>query len=146
MENKGWRRLFIVRKDLNMSPGKMAAQLAHCAEVYWLKKIQEELYMGEENAYADLILDKKMVEGYIQGHIVKTVCEARNLNHLLKAADLAKQNGLKENEDFGFINDACFTELQPENENGTTTTAMWFAPLPDEIAHNISKHYNLYKE
>ena len=33
----GYRRLFIMRKDLNMSAGKLAAQVAHCAEAYWTK-------------------------------------------------------------------------------------------------------------
>lgn len=28
------RRLFIIRKDLNLSPGKLAAMVGHCAEVY----------------------------------------------------------------------------------------------------------------
>lgn len=28
----GYRRLFIMRKDLKMSPGKLAAQVGHCAE------------------------------------------------------------------------------------------------------------------
>ena len=31
----GYRRLFIMRKDLNMSAGKLAAQVGHCAEAYW---------------------------------------------------------------------------------------------------------------
>lgn len=31
----GYRRLFIMRKDLNMSPGKLAAQVSHCAEAFW---------------------------------------------------------------------------------------------------------------
>lgn len=28
------RRLFIIRKDLNLSPGKLAAMVGHCAEGY----------------------------------------------------------------------------------------------------------------
>ena len=39
-EIKGYRRLFIIRKDLELSPGKLAAQVAHCAEAYWLKLIR----------------------------------------------------------------------------------------------------------
>ena len=95
---------------------------------------------------ADLILDKEMAEGYILGRIVKTICSAKNLKDLLKAKQMAEEMGLKEDEDFGLINDACFTELNPENENGSTTTAIWFAPLPDEKAHFISKHYQLYTD
>ena len=37
----GYRRLFIMRKDLKMSPGKLAAQVAHCAEAYWTHLIQD---------------------------------------------------------------------------------------------------------
>lgn len=29
------RRLFIIRKDLNLSPGKLAAMVGHCCEAYW---------------------------------------------------------------------------------------------------------------
>lgn len=138
------RRIFIVRKDLNMSTGKISAQLSHCAELYWLHKIQNELFKGEDKYYADLIFDINEVEKYINGSIVKTVCQAKNLRHLLKAKTLAEELGLKEGYDFGFINDKCLTELEPENEDGTTTTAFWTKPLEDEIAHKISKKYHLY--
>ena len=29
------RRLFIIRKDLHLKPGKLSAMIAHCAEAYW---------------------------------------------------------------------------------------------------------------
>ncbi len=47
--------------------------------------------------------------------------------------------------DYGFINDSCLTELAPENPDGTTTIGMWFRPLPDDIAHKISKKFQLYR-
>ena len=40
-EPRGYRRLFIMRRDLGMSAGKLAAQVSHCAEAYWLQKIRE---------------------------------------------------------------------------------------------------------
>lgn len=43
------------------------------------------------------------------------------------------------------IYDKCLTELEPEEDNGTTLTGMWFCPLDDEVAHKISKKYQLYK-
>ena len=33
--NSGYRRLFIIRKDLNLTHGKMAAMVGHCCEAYW---------------------------------------------------------------------------------------------------------------
>ena len=86
-----------------------------------------------------------MYEQYINGSFVKTICQARNKNHLLKAKTMAEELGLVENLDFGMIYDNCYTELEPEEENGTTLTGIWFKPLPDEIAHQISKKYQLYK-
>ena len=37
------RRLFIMRKDLNMSPGKLAAQVGHCCEAYWTNLIRSSI-------------------------------------------------------------------------------------------------------
>ena len=79
------------------------------------------------------------------GMFVKTVCEARNKNHLLKAKTIAEGMGLVEGVDFGLIYDKCLTELVPEEEDGTTLTGIWFAPLDNERAHAISKKYQLYK-
>ena len=137
-----------MRKDLKMSPGKLAAQVGHCAEAYWTHKIREHTYQIPDSRNGlyecSMILEKNEYEQYIDKSFVKTVCEARNKNHLLKATDMAKELGLVEGEDFGLIWDACFTELAPEEENGTTLTGIWFCPLPDETAHAISKKYHLY--
>ena len=34
------RRLFIIRKDLHLSAGKLAAMVGHCAEAYWTNLIR----------------------------------------------------------------------------------------------------------
>ena len=31
-------------------------------------------------------------------------------------------------------------------EDGTTTIGIWFKPLPDDVAHMISKKYKLYRD
>jgi len=142
----GYRRVFIMRKDLQMSAGKLAAQVGHCAEAYWLKWIQTGI--TEETAGAIHIryeLPAEMVAEYINGAIVKTICEAKNKAHLLKAKTQAEELGLLEEVDFGMIYDKCLTELAPEEENGTTLTGIWFKPLDDEMAHRISRKYQLYK-
>lgn len=139
------RRLFIMRKDLNMSAGKLAAQVAHCAEAYWTNGIRNSAKPYNDEYYMfDGLIYKSIYEEYISGRFTKTICEARNKNHLLKAIDLAKELGLVENVHYGLIYDACFTELKPEEENGTTLTGIWFCPLADDTAHYISKKYQLY--
>ena len=140
------RRLFIMRKDLNMSAGKLAAQVGHCAEAYWTRLLRNGHYLLVGNTWrSEVLLDKDIYEQYVAGRFVKTICEARNKNHLLKAKAIADELGLVENQDYGLIYDACFTELTPEEPDGTTLTGIWFAPLPDETAHKISKKYQLYK-
>lgn len=140
------RRLFIMRSDLNMSPGKLSAQVGHCAEIYWLNLIHkstDKTLLGEDVSMT-VCVPEDIINNYINDKITKTVCRAKNLYQLLKAKDKAIELGLVEGEDFGLINDACLTELTPENPDGTCTTGIWFKPLPDEIAHEISKKYQLY--
>ena len=198
----GMRRLFVIRKDLDLSAGKLAAMVGHCCEAYWTnflrryiskrstnkqpcvrqdsKERQVQLYRrsdlcslslkafneGKDYFYASMDengifmedteekyayylmcgdIDRIIYENYINGSFVKTICEAKNLSHLLKVVDKAKELGLRENIDYGLINDKCLTELTPENEDGTCTVGVWFKPLRDEDAHELSKKYQLYK-
>ena len=86
---------------------------------------------------------------WIKGIFTKTVCEAKNYNQIMKAVTIAGELGLTEGVDYFLIKDACLTELEPEevDENGVgrTLTCIGFRPLPDEIAHKISKKFQLYR-
>ncbi len=94
-------------------------------------------------------IDEDIYDDWINGIFTKTVCEAKNKNHLLKAVDKAKELGLEEGKDFFLIKDNCLTELEPEEVGadgiGRTLTCIGFRPLPDEVAHEISRKYQLYK-
>lgn len=143
----GYRRLFIMRKDIKMSPGKLAAQVGHCAEAYWtqlLRSGDRGFIDGTDDDVITVRLNMEVYDQYINGSFVKTICEAKNKNHLLKAKKRADELGLIEGKDFGLIFDNCYTEIKPEEPNGTTLTGIWFAPLPDNISHNISKKFHLY--
>lgn len=134
-----------MRKDLQMSAGKLAAQVAHCAEAYWTRGQNANLlddYAGYE-IYS--VIDKKIFDEYVNGTFTKTICEARNKNHLLKAKSIADELGLVEGEHYGLIYDKCLTELTPEEDDGTTLTGIWFCSLPDDTARTISKKYQPYK-
>ena len=140
------RRLFIIRKDLELKAGKLAAMVSHCAEAYWLNLIKQKC----SNNHCEFDIDKNIYDNYICDIFTKTICEARNLNQLNKAKEIADELGLIENTDYGFIDDCCKTDLEPEfvDENGIgrCRVGIWFKPLDDEIAHTISKKFKLYRD
>lgn len=150
----GYRQVIIVRKDLNMGKGKVCAQVAHASMSFltWMFRDNCNQWISNDGSTyysSELTFDKDLYEQWINGAYTKTVCEAKNKNHLLKAITIAESLGLKEGIDFFCIRDNCLTELEPEeiDENGVgrTLTCIGFKPLPDEVAHQISKKYQLYK-
>ena len=146
------RRLFIIRKDLHLKAGKLAAMIGHCAEAYWTNKLKHAYNVNNtaSKQSVTITLDSSEMNDYVLGIFTKTICEAKNLNQLMKVVDIATELGLVENEDYGFIDDCCLTDLTPEftDENGVgrCRIGIWFKPLPDEIAHKLSKKYQLYKD
>lgn len=189
------RRLFIIRKDLHLKPGKLAAMVGHCCEAYWTNAMKagrikdNEFEMqsavethvsggngpapsvspeisdtpgkpfeaGEKNSgfmekgsgptvTVSFEIPKDIWTEYVNGIFTKTICEARNLNRLNHAAEAARGLGLSEGKDWGYIRDKCLTDLTPENPDGTCTVGIWFRPLPDETAHEISRKYPLYRD
>lgn len=138
-----------MRKDLHLTAGKLCAMVGHCCEAYWTNLLKRNFHARKDAAKVECCycyIPADVWDDYVNGIFTKTICESRNLNHLLKAKAIADELGMKENEDYGFINDKCLTELNPENEDGTTTVGMWFAPLDDEVAHRISRKFPLYRD
>ena len=149
------RQIIIARKDLNMSPGKLAAQCCHASEAFLIQAIHEAdliKTIGTENDLIDILqisLRRDIQDLWINHIFSKTVCEAKNRTQLMKAVNIANDLGLQEGKDFFLIKDYCLTELQPEevdeNGMGKTLTCIGFRPLPEETAHMISKKFQLYK-
>lgn len=145
------RQLIIARKDLQMSPGKLAAQCCHASIAFLTRPFKDmaELTVLDGIEQVSYGVDKNIYANWICGIFTKTICEAKNRNQLLKAVTIAEELGLQQDKDFFLINDACLTELEPEefDENGVgrVLTCIGFKPLPDEIAHEISKKFQLYK-
>lgn len=186
--NNESRQVIIVRKDLGMSVGKMAAQASHASMAFLVQMIKDHGKGKDHNIYpvwedyamtkpVKFLDDKKNEEakkaraegqryiswptgkkGYavapfdineevyewMKGAFTKTICEAKNRNHLMKAVKYAEELGLKEGKDFFLIKDNCYTELDPEDEDGRTLTAIGFRPMATETAHKISKKFQLF--
>ena len=100
------RQLIIARKDLQMSPGKLAAQCCHASLAFLADPIAmgqgvETAEQNGERVYRAVItLDRATYEEWFDGSFTKTVCGAKNRNQLLKAKTMAEELGLAENRVF----------------------------------------------
>ena len=126
------RQVIIARKDLNMSAGKLAAQVSHASMAFLTNHIRDcYCNRGIESCHIEIHLDKRIYDEWICGIFTKTVCEARNYNQLMKAVSIAQELGLSEGTDYFLIKDACLTELEPEevDENGVGRTLIIMAAV-----------------
>lgn len=135
-----YKQVMIARKDLNMSHGKLSAQVSHGSEAFLNSFIINNV---DSNGHVDGYIDKDVLHNWIEGEFTKCVLQAKNKNQLLKAKKMAEEMGMKEGEDFWLIYDNCHTELKPE-ENGRTLTVIGFKPMKSEIIDKIGRKYHLY--
>lgn len=180
-----YKQIIIVRKDLNMSHGKMAAQVSHASMAFLTTQIREKaekkwnrselagffgpllngitfggdggVKTGHDKNTTDpvktprihyeaaLSFDRNLYEQWIRGSFTKCVLEAKNRERLLQAMETASGLGMKQGIDFFPIYDNCFTELLPEEENGTTLTCVGFRPMASDVIDEIGKKYQLYR-
>ena len=146
-----YKQIIIARKDLNMSPGKLAAQVSHGSMAFLTSMIRDKatysevcFFDGYDKIYmANLAFDKELYEQWIDGEFTKCVLQAKNKNQLLKAKTMAEDLGMIEGKDFWLIRDNCHTELEPE-EDGRTLTCIGFRPMDSETIDKIGKKYHLY--
>jgi PTH2 family peptidyl-tRNA hydrolase len=114
----------IVRRDLNMSKGKMAAQCCHAS-----------------NASFYPYMDDEAVKQWLAGSFVKVILSIKNLNEANKLIDVLNSNDIIHS----VIRDNCRTELQPE-ENNCTLTCIGIKPYVKSMIHPLIKKLQLYKE
>ena len=117
-----YKMVIVVRKDIGMSSGKMAAQVAHAAVncyKYGLKKVPEMVYNWENAGAAKIVL---MVN---------------NLKEFNTIENKAKQNNIN----YAIIQDAGKTELEP----GTITTIA-IGPAPVHEIDKITGELSTYKD
>lgn len=147
-----YKQIIIARKDLNMSAGKLAAQVSHASMAFLTNEIRNNWSMNKtyfkgveyKTYYAvELTFEQDLFEQWIDGEFTKCVLKAKNKSQLLKAKTLAEEMGMTENEDFFCIYDNCHTELTPE-DNGRTLTCIGFKPMDSEVIDKIGKKYQLY--
>lgn len=137
----------VVRKDLNIPPGKLAAQVSHASLGSVLERkhtliLNQEIYKQDDGRQTyslsglDLfliqrnvsLLDTREARSWFEGRFTKLVVYVKSKQKMLnlseKLIDLKIINKL--------IYDACNTVLEPEEDNGTTLTCMGIEPIERE--------------
>ena len=91
------RQLIIARKDLNMSAGKLSSQVSHASMAFLTAPLRDtkgdknRIKRIENGEYVfELKMDAETYDDWVCGIFTKTVCAARNRNHLLKAKKMAE--------------------------------------------------------
>lgn len=168
-----YKQIIIARRDLCLSPGKLAAQVSHASMAFLTSLIRDRNYAvpitkgalkdwnalvskndneEDDNEIAGYdfvyVFDKDLYEQWIDREFTKCVLQAKNKNQLLKAKTMAEEMGMVEDKDFWLIHDNCHTELEPEeyDENGVgrCLTCIGFRPMDSNIIDKIGKKYHLY--
>ena len=113
-----YKLVIVVRKDLSLSPGKLAAQVAHAAVECVLSS------------------DSKIVEEWRKEGAKKVVLSVKNLEELNKIFVFAKNSGLN----VCMIIDKGLTEILPG-----TITCIGIGPDLEEKIDKVTGHLKLYR-
>jgi peptidyl-tRNA hydrolase len=120
MKDREYVQYIIVRKDLveDMGIGKTAAQVAHASLAVLLEDVPNE--NGQRELY-----HSARVQEWLRGRFTKLVVYTKSKQKLLNLKDKLDEEAIRNKP----IYDACFTKLEPEEENGTTLTCVGLIPL-----------------
>ena len=145
------KQVIVVNKGLNMSPGKLAAQVAHASEAFLLKNFLTGI--GDKHYKYDM-LTRELV-GYtlqipvdldtydwITSSYTKVILEVDSEAELEKVVNKAIKNGMEEDVDYFKIIDNGYTEF----DNQKTWTCIGFKPMKSEDIDKVTKRLRLFRE
>jgi len=134
MENR-IKQILIIRKDLNMRKGKIAAQAAHASLAVFFNKMKEEKKNESNEVSFTLKVDNSFMLSWIEGRFVKICVYVNSKEELIEIYEKAKAAKLP----CSLIEDAGFTEFKEP-----TFTAVAIGPDDPEKIDLLTKHLPLY--
>lgn len=142
------KQVIVVNKGLNMSKGKMAAQVSHASMAFlthqFLCENCENKIQKDDGYILNIPIDEDTNE-WMMHSFTKVILQVKNENQLYNVVEKAKEAGFIENKDFFCIRDNCLTELTPD-ETGTRFTCIGFKPMESEKIDTVTKKLQLFKE
>lgn len=133
------KQIIVVRKDLNMTPGKLAAQVAHASMGALLKSLQLDLREFKDKSSVRIYMN--LDEGqpafdFLTGSFTKIVLQVENEAQLQQIYEEALESGIIA----ANIVDEGRTEL-----DGPTFTCVGLGPEESDALDAITGHLKLYK-
>ncbi len=148
------RQYIVVDRSLGMSPGKLAAQVAHASVACLLAGTQRYVEQGDGvytpiglewgGSLAKTAVDAGTLSGWVRQGEPKIVLAVDGERALAALVARAEERGLMEGMDFFCIRDACHTELTPD-ASGSRWTCVGFAPLEAEVIAPVTGSLPLYR-
>ena len=141
------KQVIVVNKSVKMSPGKLAAMVAHGAVSYftnWLAKNIDTRYttdISDDEYYLikdDATFDKEIFDNWIKDSFTKIILEATP-EEMEQVVQKARRNGLYSGTDFFNIVDES-----TEFESIPRWTAIAFKPMENGQINHITGNLNLY--
>lgn len=129
------KQVLIIRKDLNMRKGKLAAQAAHASMAIFFNLMrQNELSRPQEGVFHLEVKNQYMLD-WMNGHFTKICVYVNSEAELLEIHQKAVDAGLPA----VLIKDSGFTEFKEP-----TYTAVGIGPDDPEAMDKITGHLPLY--
>lgn len=144
------KQYIVVRKDLPMSAGKLAAQVSHGSLSFFSWMLLEHLKETEDGyEIENMKIDKDLWDGWLDpehASFTKIVLAVKNKNQLEKIIEKATMAGFVENRDFFCIHDEGRTELDEwRDEDGRIFTCIGFKPMEEDSLKEVVGKLQVYR-
>lgn len=148
-EESMFKQYIVVRNDLPMSAGKLAAQVSHGSLSFFSWMVLKHLKKTEDGyEIENMKIDKALWDDWLDpehASFTKVVLAVKNKKQLEKIKEKAMEAGFIENEDFFCIHDEGRTELNEwRDEDGRIFTCIGFRPMEENELKSVVGKLQLY--
>ncbi len=119
LDSSAFKQVIVVRRDLKLGRGKLAAQVAHASLTAYLEAAR---------------LRPEWASRWLETGQRKVVVAAKNLDELLTIKQRVEEEGLPA----ALIEDAGLTQVEPG-----TITALAVGPAPEPLIDKTTRHLKL---
>lgn len=139
-----YKQVIVVNKELDMSPGKLSAMVAHGATSFFCEWFRQNVATSNSTWIEYTIkptarLDKELYAQWINGSFTKIILEVENTEEMKKIVQTAHEHGMINKQDFFNIVDESTEFLDIPQ-----WAVIAFRPMEAEKIDPITGNLNLF--